>query len=86
MSRPIHVHIDRLVVDPRFAHLDREALGAALQDELTRLLAEGGAPAGVDVRARRERVDGGRFDAAPGAGAETIGRQVARSVYRGMGR
>jgi hypothetical protein len=86
MSREIRIHVERLVLDPSFAHLDPEAVGAAVQTELSRLLGEGGVPLGLDDGGRRGRVDGGRFDVAPGAGAETVGRQVARNVYRGIGR
>ena len=86
MSRPIRIHIDRLVLDPAFAHLDREVLGAAVEGELSRLLAEGGPPGALEDGGRRGRVDGGRFDAPPGTGAEAVGRQVAEGVYRGLSR
>lgn len=83
-SRPVRVHVDRLVVDAAFGHLDREALGASVARELGRLLADGGAPEALARRERVGRVDGGVVTLAPDADAETVGRRIARSVHRGI--
>lgn len=86
MTTPnVRLHIDRLVLDEAFAHLDRAAVGAAVERELGRLLAERGTPGGLGETARVARVDGGRFGVEWGAGAEAVGRRVARGIYGGMG-
>jgi len=84
--REIRVHIDHLVLDPAFAHLDRQALGGAVEAELARLLTEEGPPPRLGERTRRDRVSGGRFDLDGRPGLEAVARQVARGVHRGMGR
>jgi len=84
--REIRVHIDHLVLDPAFAHLDRQALGGAVETELARLLTEEGPPPRLGERTRRDRVSGGRFDLDGRAGLDAVARQVARGVHRGMGR
>lgn len=85
MTPNVHLHIDRLVLDG-FDPLDRGALGAAVEAELARLLAEEGAPPALHRDARVPRLDGGTFDLPPGAGAETVGKQVAHRVYGVLGR
>lgn len=81
----VHLHIERLVLDG-LGPLDRAALGGAVQSELARLFTEGGAPPAVHRDARLPRLDGGHFDAAPGMGAEAVGKQVARCIYGGLSR
>lgn len=80
----IHLHIDELVLDG-FPPISRRGIAAATEAELARLLAEGGAPTGLQAGAVA-RLDGGSFDLAPQAGPEAIGAQVAQAVYRGMAR
>lgn len=84
MKLNVSLHIERLVLDSTFAHLDRDALGAAVEAELARLLTEGGAPLVFLHDARIPRLDGGSFDVAPGAGTEAVGKQVAQHVYGGL--
>lgn len=86
MTRRVRLRIDRLVLDEAFAHLNREALGAAVEAELGRLLAEegaadrlGGRPGGVG------RVDGGSFEIAAGARAQEVGEAIARRILGGIG-
>ena len=81
----VDLRIDALVLDG-FEQSDRELIAAALRGELSRLLAEEGLPAGLRAPARIDRVDGGIFAAAAGAGSATIGAQLARSIYRGLSR
>ena len=82
----IELHIEELVLHG-FAPGDRASIGAAVQAELVRLLAEHGAPAGWGrgADAAAERLDGGEFALAPGARADSIGAQVARAVYGSLG-
>jgi hypothetical protein len=83
MDHAIELHIERLVLH-NLPALDRGALGAAVERELVRLLAEGGLPGPLAQGGARAQLSGGEFELAPGAGAEAIGAQVARAVYGGI--
>lgn len=84
-SRPdaIDLHIEELVLHG-FAPGDRQRIGAAITAELRRLLAERGLPAALAGSASIDRLDGGAYQAAPGATPEAVGAQVAQAVYRGL--
>lgn len=85
MNRPnITLHIDRLVLRGFGAHVNRERLGAVVQQELTRLLAEGGGSPSIHRQSHIARVDGGTLHLASGAGTGIIGARIARAVYAGM--
>jgi len=77
----LEIHIEELVLDG-FAAGDRFRIGDALERELGRLLARQGLPASAARSASIEQLDGGAFQVAPGAGARTIGIQVAQKVYQ----
>jgi hypothetical protein len=79
----IDLHIEELVLEG-FRPADRHRIGAAVERELARLLAERGLPPGLAQGADLPRLDGGSFEAKPGARPETVGRQVAGAVYGGM--
>lgn len=81
----VNVHIERLVVDAAGARHAR-AIGAAVRTELARLVAEGGLPATLAGGGALATVDAGSFQRPSGARPSAIGRQLARSVYRGLGR
>lgn len=81
----IKLHIDRLVLRGIGADVDRERLGAAVRQELTRLFAEEGVSPSIHRDGHAARVDGGAFHLVPGTRAETIGGQIARAVYAGIG-
>jgi hypothetical protein len=81
----IEVNIEELVLHG-FSPGDRYQIGEALEGELARLLADGGLPSGLERGGEVERLDGGEFRAKQGSKAESIGAQVARSVYGGMKR
>jgi hypothetical protein len=85
MNRTIRLHIDELVLDG-FAPLDRAAVGAAVQAELARLLSEQGLPGGLEFGGEAPTVDGGAFNLPANARAESIGAEIARSVYGGLGK
>ena len=68
-----------------FAPGDRYPIGEAVERELARLFAEQGVPVALTRSGEIARLDGGAFTVAPGAGAETVGAQVARAVYRSLG-
>jgi hypothetical protein len=79
----IDLHIDRLILSG-FASIDREQLVVAVEQELSRLLAEDGTPAGWSVSGFAAHLDGGSFALTPDMSAESIGTQVARAIYGGI--
>jgi hypothetical protein len=79
MSRT-RVHIEKLVV--RGGHVSRveaTAMGRMVEAHLSRLLSQGGAPAG-SRDARAVHVDGG-----PRQPGSSVAGTVARAVYRSIG-
>lgn len=77
----IEVHIESLVLYG-FSPLERYRIAEAVRLELARLLREGGLP--LEQAGEAARLDAGAFTLAAGAGAEQVGAQVARAVYRGL--
>jgi hypothetical protein len=80
--KPSHIEvvIEELVLHG-FAPGDRRRIGDAIERELARLLAVQGLPAFATGLAL-DRIDGGTFQATPGAPAGTLGGQVAQQVYQ----
>ncbi|HEX6747308.1 MAG TPA: hypothetical protein VF092_08400 [Longimicrobium sp.] len=78
----IDVSIDSLVLDG-FPAGQQRRIGAAFRAELRRLIAAGdvSAPAGPSAV---PRVDAPRVSVAADAPPRTVGREVARAVYRGV--
>ncbi len=83
--RSVKMHIEELVLYG-FATGDRYRIGAAVRNELERLLVEGGLAAALVESRSIEALDGGSFSFAPGAKAQTIGTHAARAVYGGLTR
>lgn len=79
----IELHIEELVLEG-FAPHERHAVAAAVEGTLARLLAERGAPALLARGGEVARLDGGSFDAAPRAKADSAGEQIAQSIYGGL--
>lgn len=77
----LNLHIDRLVLDG-LGPLDTDAVRAAAQAELARLLTEAGVPPGLAHGHHQPRVDGGSFRL--GEGAEGVGQQIARRVHTSL--
>lgn len=80
--RELTVHIDRLVLDGiPISALDHELLGEAVQTELARLItARGLEPAHSGALAKL-----GAPPIAASPDASSLGREIAASVYAGMG-
>ena len=77
------LRIEKLVLHG-FAPGDRSRIGKAVEQELSRLFAERGAPPSLAQGGEIESLDGGTFEVKPGSGAEAIGVQMARAVYGGL--
>jgi len=85
MVRRIEVDIEELVLHG-FAPGDRHRIAEAVEQELSRLLADRGVPESLERGGEVASVDGGAFEVAPGSRAEVVGAQVARAVYGGLRR
>ena len=83
--KSIELHIEELVLQGMPAG-DRQRIGAVVQRELTRMLAERGMPPAVASGAEIESLSGQSFELARGASPDAIGVQVARAVYGGIKR
>jgi hypothetical protein len=81
----VELHIGELVVHG-FPVADRAQLGAVVRQELARLFAERGVPAGLEQGGEIASVDGGELQVAPGGGTPSLGAEIARAVYGGLGR
>ncbi len=81
----IELHIEELTLHG-FASGDRHLIAEAVERELARLFAERGVPPSFSAELSLGRLDAGSFQVSPGAGAEAVGAQVARSLYGGFGR
>lgn len=79
----VEVHIGELVLHG-FAPGDRHRIGAAVEQELARLLAESSRPAAWARRRLSARVDGGSFRLASGAKPGAIGAQIAAAIHGGL--
>ncbi len=81
----IRLHVENLVLHG-FAPGDRHSIGAAVEQELARLLAEQPLPATLARSRTRERVDGGSFRLANGAKPGAVGAQIAGAIHGGLDR
>ena len=81
----IELHIEELVLHG-FALGDRYRIGEAVEQELSRLLADRGVPQSLERGGEIASVDAGAFEVAPGSRAEVVGAEVAKAVYKGLGR
>lgn len=80
-SRRVTLSIDELVLRG-FPPIDRHRVGDALAAELTRLLGEGGLPAGAAGGAAAMASLTMRLPA--DAGPEAVGREIARTLHAGL--
>ena len=80
----IELHIEELVLHG-FARRDRETVGHALEDELTRLLREQGVPAAWLGGGEIDQINVGQINLPRGLRGAAVGVQVAQRIYRGVG-
>lgn len=77
----VEIHIEELVLRG-FAASDRLRIGAAIERELSRLIAQQGMQGLPIAPIALDRVDAGSFQLAVSASPQTVGRNVAQRVYR----
>jgi hypothetical protein len=85
MVRSIEVDIEELVLHG-FSPCDRHRIGEAVEQELTRLLADRRVPQSLERGREIANMDGGAFEVAQGSRAQVVGVQVAKAVYGGLGK
>jgi hypothetical protein len=85
MTKNIELHIEELVLHG-FSPGDRYRIGEAVEQELTRLLADRGVPQSLERGGEVASVDAGAFEVAAGSRADVVGGQVAKAVYGGLRR
>jgi hypothetical protein len=83
----IYVHIDELVVEGLpVTSLQGPRLKAAVEVELRHLLLANGLGHEFRVGGRRPEVRANKFFTAPGISPAHLGKQIASSVYGGIGK
>lgn len=81
--KQVEIYIDELVLHGFSAH-DRRYIGVAVQTELTRLFTEQGIPSSFSSAGKIPVLNAGTFDLQPAAKAETVGNNIANSIYKGF--
>ncbi|HUW68083.1 MAG TPA: hypothetical protein VMW20_08545 [Candidatus Nanoarchaeia archaeon] len=79
----IELNIEELVLHG-FVPGDRHRIGEAVEQELTRLLADRGVPQSLERGGEIGHVDGGAFEVAQGSRPQVVGAKVAKAVYGGL--
>jgi hypothetical protein len=83
----INVHIERLLLDAvDVQYGQRHLLTAALETELARLLSEGALAPMLSSGGALVRINAPSIQINHGIGAADIGRQIAGSIYGGIGK
>lgn len=83
--RRIDLDVERLVVEGA-SPAEARRIGAAVEAELTRLLAERGLPPGLEGGGEIGALDAGPVPRAPGDSARAVGGRVAGAVARSLGK
>lgn len=76
----IEIHIEELILHG-FAANDRLHIGAAIEQELSRLIERQGTQALPRSSVNLERLAAGSFRLANNANSQTVGQHIARHVY-----
>ncbi len=82
----ISVHIERLILDGLpIAQRDRALLCAAIEEELSRLLADGSLAVDLSTSGILPRLTGGALELSGNEEPQQLGKRIARAVYGGIG-
>lgn len=80
MSANLEFEIEELVLHG-FSNRDRHLIGAAVQQELTRLFAEQSLSSTITHSTEMDHLDGGTFAVNAGTRPMEIGVQIAQAIY-----
>jgi hypothetical protein len=82
----ISVSIERLILDGLpIAQRDRSRLQAAIEEELSRLLAAGSLAVDLHTAGMLPRLSGGTLDLSGNEDPRLLGKRIAQAVYGGIG-
>jgi hypothetical protein len=82
----INIHIERLILDGlAISQRQRPLVQAAVEAELSRLLAADGLAAHLQSGGALPQLKGDNIQLTHQSDPDTLGRQIARSVYSGIG-
>jgi len=81
----LEINIEELVLHG-FPPVDKYRIGQAVERELSRLFRDEGLPGSLSHEGSADKIDAGSFGILQGAKPEAIGSEVAKAVYRGLGR
>ncbi|HTP11017.1 MAG TPA: hypothetical protein VMP08_22335 [Anaerolineae bacterium] len=82
----LNIHIERLVLDGLpIEHHQGPLVQAAVEAELSRLLTDNGLAAGLQAGIALPSVNANGIQVAPGNSPAQMGRQIAQSIYGGIG-
>ncbi len=79
----VKIHIEELVLQG-FAPGDRHRIAAAVEQELVRLMSEGGLPRLQGNPLTLGRIKGGAFKVTAGAKPQAAGTEIAQAVFRSL--
>jgi hypothetical protein len=83
----IELNIERLVLNGiHLTYRERQEVRASLETELTRLLTEGGLNTEIVGGGALRSTPAGAIEWTPQHDPETLGKQIAQSVYEGLGK
>ena len=82
----INIHIERLILDGLpISQRQRPQVQAAVEAELSRLLAADGLASHLQSGGALSHLKGGNIQLTHHSDPNTLGQQIARSVYNGIG-
>jgi hypothetical protein len=85
VNQNIEVYIDQLVLHGFSPHQHHD-IAAALEAELTRLIAERGIPHGLQSKGNIPVMNAANFSINKNSKGKSIGNKIAGSVYKSLGK
>lgn len=82
-SHHLELHIEELILQG-FPGCDRDRMGAAITQELTRLFTEQGIPRSFQNTGQSLRLPGGSFEITTGNRVDVAGAEIAQKIYGGF--
>jgi hypothetical protein len=87
MIMNVNLHIERLILEGiPLSTRERGVLATAVTTELTRLITEGGLPAGMPAGGIVPSIPAGAIQLGADNSPARLGQQIAQAVYGGNGR
>ncbi|MCB0806149.1 MAG: hypothetical protein KDC05_10155 [Bacteroidales bacterium] len=84
MRQSIEINIDELILEG-FPYIDRDKIGNSIRNELAKMISEKGMPNAYLDSQQISTVNGGSFFISKGSTPNSIGKQIAKSIFEGFG-